>query len=87
MAKAKKLTEKELEELKSVIEAEGQMKGRFFESSVAFENAKQGHESVWRELVAAQQKILELRDKFSKKYGDVNINIQTGEFVEGEGEN
>lgn len=88
MAKKKtQLTEKELDNLKSVIEKEGQLKARFFEVSVALRNTQEAHNEVWAELLKSQNEIMELKNEFSEKYGDVNINISTGEFVEALEEN
>lgn len=88
MAKKKKqLTEKELESLKSVIEKEGQLKARFFEVSIALRNTQQAQNEVWAELLNSQNEIMDLKNAFSEKYGDVNINIATGEFVEALEEN
>ena len=85
MAKKKtQLTEKELSELKSVIEQEGQLKARFFEVSVALRNTQEAHNEAWAALLQSQSEIMELKKQFSEKYGDVNINIATGEFVEEE---
>ncbi len=83
MAKKKtQLTEKELESLKAVIEREGQLKSKFFEVSIALRNTQEAQNETWAELLQSQNEIMKLKDEFSEKYGDVNINIATGEFVE-----
>ena len=81
MAKAKKLTEKEHEALVSAIEAMRTNEARFnsiarqlAEAQFQFGEANALVQNAQAELSAMQSTLME-------KYGNVNINVETGELI------
>lgn len=82
MSKEKKLTEKELKELQDVINKEHGMKNQFFDVCVSMKHVQEAHKNAWDDLASAQKDIMKLKEKYTKKYGDISINISTGAFVE-----
>jgi hypothetical protein len=82
MAKAKKLTKKEHESLVKAIESLRTNEGRFnslarqlAEAQFQFSEANSLLKNVQSELSALQSTLME-------KYGNVNINVETGELIE-----
>jgi len=82
MAKAKKLTKKEHESLAKTIESLRTNESRFnslarqlAETQFQFSEANNLLKNVQSELSALQSTLIE-------KYGNVNINVETGELIE-----
>ena len=81
MAKAKKLTKKEHEALVAAIEAMRTSEARF--NSIARQLAKaQFQFSEANALVqSAQAELSAMQSTLMEKYGNVNINVETGELI------
>jgi len=75
MAKVKKLTKKELESVQEV-----STKYSRLTSDVG--NLELNKQDLLMELAKVRQEIEAEKSTLQKKYGDVNINLQTGEYSE-----
>jgi K+/H+ antiporter YhaU regulatory subunit KhtT len=75
MAKVKKLTKKELESVQEV-----STKYSRLTSDVG--NLELNKQDLLIELAKVRQEIEAEKSTLQKKYGDVNINLQTGEYSE-----
>ncbi len=75
MAKVKKLTKKELESIQAI-----STKYSRLTSDVG--NLELNKQDLLMELAKVRQEIEAEKSTLQKKYGDVNINLQTGEYSE-----
>jgi len=75
MAKVKKLTKKELESVQEI-----STKYSRLTSDVG--NLELNKQDLLMELAKVRQEIEAEKSTLQKKYGDVNINLQTGEYSE-----
>jgi hypothetical protein len=73
MAKAKKVTKKELENIKELQES----LSRMLSESGKLEYSKY---ILSRNIESENSKMEDLKSKLEKKYGSVNIDLQTGEL-------
>lgn len=87
MAKdATKLTDKELEKLQGILTEEREAQGAFIGMSEQCQTLKDAVGAAWAKLKEKRAAIEKMQATLTKKYGDVNINIATGEFVADESE-
>lgn len=82
MAKKKKLTVKELEALHAILNAKRENEGKILNITSSIRNLKAMREESYKAIEGNNNALDKLRDTWKEKYGDVNINTQTGEFVD-----
>ena len=75
------LTEAELNELKSLQEQEGNIVANLGEIEYQIMVLNSRKEQLNREIFTNREKGEVFAEKLQSKYGEGNINIQTGEFV------
>ena len=82
MAKTKKISTEELEAINSTINAmrDGQM--RYGALSLQIASINDQLAATRQSLSELEQKMAEQRQEMQEKYGDVNIDLKTGEVTE-----
>lgn len=75
MSKTKKLTKKELESVQEI-------SSKYSRLSSDIGSLELNKQDLLMELAKARQEIETEKSTLQKKYGDVNINLQTGEYSE-----
>jgi hypothetical protein len=75
MAKVKKVTKKELESIQN-------LSSKYSKISSDIGNLELSKQDLLMELGKTRQEIESEKAELQKKYGDVNINLQTGEYSE-----
>lgn len=75
MAKVKKVTKKELESIQN-------FSSKYSKISSDIGNLELNKQDLLLELAKTRQEIESEKAELQKKYGDVNINLQTGEYSE-----
>lgn len=83
---AKKLTKKEHEALQTALADLRQAEGQFVNASKNLKRVEEAVDTAWTALQGFEGDLSAMQSAMMKKYGDVNINVVTGEFVEPEGE-
>jgi len=79
---AKKLTKKELTELNVTLEAMRSAESDFVSASKNRQRVEEAVAQSWTALQGFEGDLNALQALMMDKYGNVNINVQTGEFVE-----
>ena len=79
---AKKLTKKELEALQGALSEMRTAEGNFVAASKNRQRVEEAVAQSWTALQGFEGELTSLQAAMMEKYGDVNINVQTGEFVE-----
>ena len=79
---AKKLTKKELESLQGALAEMRTAEGNFVAASKNRQRVEEAVAQSWTALQSFEGELTSLQAAMMEKYGDVNINVQTGEFVE-----
>lgn len=75
MSKTKKLTKKELESVQEI-------SSKYSRLSSDIGSLELNKQDLLMELAKVRQEIETEKSTLQKKYGDVNINLQTGEYSE-----
>mgnify|MGYP003122511523 FL=1 len=75
MAKVKKVTKKELESIQN-------FSSKYSKISSDIGSLELNKQDLLLELAKTRQEIESEKAELQKKYGDVNINLQTGEYSE-----
>ena len=84
---AKKLTKKELETLQGALSEMRAAESNFVAASKNRQRVEEAVAQSWTALQGFEGELTSLQAAMMEKYGDVNINVQTGEFVEPSEEN
>lgn len=79
---SKKLTKKELETLQGALSEMRAAESNFVAASKNRQRVEESVNQAWTALQGFEGELSSLQSAMMDKYGDVNINIQTGEFVE-----
>lgn len=79
---AKKLTKKELETLQGALSEMRAAESNFVAASKNRQRVEESVAQAWTALQSFEGELTSLQTAMMEKYGDVNINVQTGEFVE-----
>ena len=75
------LTQEEINELKSIQEQNNNLIFNFGQIEIAAQNLEIQKDSLKQALVALKEKETALAATLQDKYGNGNINIETGEFT------
>jgi hypothetical protein len=76
-----KLTQEEIDSLKSIQEANNNLMVSFGQLEMTFQSLKLQKESLVGTLASLKNKETEIGTQLQEKYGNGNINIETGEFT------
>lgn len=76
-----KLTQEEIDILKSIQEANNNLMVNFGQLEMTFQSLQLQKESLVRTLASLKNKETEIGTQLQEKYGNGNINIETGEFT------
>jgi hypothetical protein len=79
---AKKLTKKEHEKLTTALSDLRSAEGQFTNASKNLKRVEEAVDTAWTAIQGFEGDLNALQSSMMEKYGNVNINIQTGEFVE-----
>jgi hypothetical protein len=79
---AKKLTKKEHEALQKALSDLKVAEGQFVNASKNLKRVEDAVDAAWTAIQGFEGDLTAMQSAMMKKYGDVNINVQTGEFVE-----
>lgn len=82
MAKAKKLTKKELENLRECLETLKQNQAQFNQAARGLMRAEKEASAKYQSLEEIESTLNGVQSKLVEKYGNVNIDVSTGELVE-----
>ena len=80
MAKEKKITQEELEKLRSLNQTYRDLKFQIADIEVSFERMKSQKMSSLANLETSAFDLSQFQDELVSKYGDIKINLQTGEY-------
>ena len=76
-----KLTQEEIDTLKSIQEANNNLMINFGQLEMTFQSLQLQKESLVGKLANLKNKETEIGTQLQEKYGNGNINIETGEFT------
>ncbi len=76
-----KLTQEEIDTLKSIQEANNNLMISFGQLEMTFQSLQLQKESLVKTLASLKNKETEIGTQLQEKYGNGNINIETGEFT------
>jgi hypothetical protein len=76
-----KLTQEEIDTLKSIQEANNNLMVNFGQLEMTFQSLQLQKESLVGKLANLKNKETEIGTQLQEKYGNGNINIETGEFT------
>jgi hypothetical protein len=76
-----KLTQEEIDTLKSIQEANNNLMINFGQLEMTFQSLQLQKESLVKTLASLKNKETEIGTQLQEKYGNGNINIETGEFT------
>jgi hypothetical protein len=76
-----KLTQEEIDSLKSIQEANNNLMINFGQLEMTFQSLQLQKESLIGTLANLKNKETEIGTKLQEKYGNGNINLETGEFT------
>jgi hypothetical protein len=77
-----KISEKELADIQAIVKKEGEAREQFMSASIARKNAEVAIEEAFTTLTDLQGQMSKLQSGLQETYGNVNINITTGEYEE-----
>lgn len=80
MAKENKITQEELEKLRSLNQTYRDLKFQIADIEVSFERMKSQKMSSLANLETSAFDLSQFQDELVSKYGDIKINLQTGEY-------
>lgn len=78
------LDAEELQALQAVLNAKRQNMETLASMTIALSNLREQEAAKIKEIAGNNLALQKLQEAYSEKYGDVNININSGEFVEAE---
>lgn len=78
----KKITEQELEDLKRVNSEFNSLKGKIADAEIEIKKLSVFKEDVFSKLETVSIDFKEQEKKLLDAYGNVNINLQTGEIID-----
>jgi hypothetical protein len=76
-----KLTQEEIDTLKSIQEANNNLMVSFGQLEMTFQSLQLQKENLVKTLASLKNKETEIGTQLQEKYGNGNINIETGEFT------
>jgi hypothetical protein len=76
-----KLTQEEIDTLKSIQEANNNLMVNFGQLEMTFQSLQLQKENLVGTLASLKNKETEIGTQLQEKYGNGNINIETGEFT------
>ena len=82
--KQKALLPEELEALHAVLNAKRENERKIINATTGIRNLKKMIEDAYNGIEGNDLALSKLSDNWQAKYGDVNINSSTGEFIEKE---
>jgi len=80
MIKDKKVTEQELKQIKDIQEKQRDLITTLGVNEYQLKYYKEEKEVIFNEIKKVEQELSKLSEDLKKKYGDVTINMETGEF-------
>jgi len=80
MAKEKKITQEELDKLRSLNQTYRDLKFQIADIEVSFERMKSQKMASLANLETSAFDLSQFQDELVSKYGDIKINLQTGEY-------
>jgi hypothetical protein len=80
MAKENKITQEELDKLRSLNQTYRDLKFQIADIEVSFERMKSQKMSSLANLETSAFDLSQFQDELVSKYGDIKINLQTGEY-------
>lgn len=80
MAKEKKLAQEELDKLRSLNQTYRDLKFQIADIEVSFERMKSQKMASLANLETSAFDLSQFQDELVSKYGDIKINLQTGEY-------
>ena len=80
MAKENKITQEELEKLRSLNQTYRDLKFQIADIEVSFERMKSQKMASLANLETSAFDLSQFQDELVSKYGDIKINLQTGEY-------
>jgi|DEB19_MinimDraft_3_1074340.scaffolds.fasta_scaffold03299_2 hypothetical protein len=80
MAKENKITQEELDKLRSLNQTYRDLKFQIADIEVSFERMKSQKMSSLANLETSAFDLSQFQDELISKYGDIKINLQTGEY-------
>lgn len=78
--KEKKITQEELDKLRSLNQTYRDLKFQIADIEVSFERMKSQKMSSLANLETSAFDLSQFQDELVSKYGDIKINLQTGEY-------
>jgi|DEB0MinimDraft_4_1074332.scaffolds.fasta_scaffold115374_2 predicted transcriptional regulator len=81
MIKDKKVTEQELKSIKEVQRKQGELVTSLGSLEYQLKLIEEEKEQVFKSLGEVEKEISDLTEKLKEKYGDVSIDIETGNLV------
>jgi len=81
MIKDKKVTEQELKSIKEVERKQGELVTSLGSLEYQLKLIEEEKEQVFKSLGEVEKEISDLTEKLKEKYGDVSIDIETGNLV------
>jgi hypothetical protein len=80
MAKETKITQEELDKLRSLNQTYRDLKFQIADIEVSFERMKSQKMASLANLETSAFDLSQFQDELVSKYGDIKINLQTGEY-------
>jgi hypothetical protein len=80
MTKEKKITQEELDKLRSLNQTYRDLKFQIADIEVSFERMKSQKMASLANLETSAFDLSQFQDELVSKYGDIKINLQTGEY-------
>jgi hypothetical protein len=80
MAKENKITQEELDKLRSLNQTYRDLKFQIADIEVSFERMKSQKMASLANLETSAFDLSQFQDELVSKYGDIKINLQTGEY-------
>tara|TARA_S200002703_G_scaffold81133_1_gene70019 strand:+ start:5662 stop:5904 length:243 start_codon:yes stop_codon:yes gene_type:complete len=80
MIKEKKVTEEELKQIKDIQEKQRDLITTLGINEYQLKYYKEEKEVIFGEIKKIEQELQKLSEQLKEKYGDVTINMETGEF-------
>jgi len=84
MSEQKFIEEGELKQLQTILDSQRENEQKVFASVVQIHNFEVARDEAFSMMEKLQKEIEEMSASFREKYGEVNINAQTGEITEQE---
>lgn len=82
MSKENKISQKHLETLQGLMGDRSKMQEQFMSLNFGIMNIEEQRSAVWNSIKELEASLEKLRVELSEKYGDVDINLSDGTYVE-----